>query len=106
MGRHILPKGDSQLPMICQNTNCHEDGSVTVEGCGRIPLPNCTLIEEGSLMKSYPECCEMTYQCIDEDGNTYKKQWNQLNPNNSNAGTVSTDEKLKQPLILKLLQFF
>ncbi|XP_055846734.1 uncharacterized protein LOC129912494 [Episyrphus balteatus] len=115
----ILPKGNSQVPMVCQNTNCRDDGSIVVDGCGRISLPNCTLIEDKSSMKSYPDCCEMTYQCVDPNGITYTKEWNQLYPNpsppaaeeNSDGQIVPSEKEPKQdykmvsPFLLQLMLF-
>ncbi|XP_055846736.1 uncharacterized protein LOC129912495 [Episyrphus balteatus] len=84
------------MPMVCQNTNCREDGSIMVDGCGRISLPKCTLIEDGRLTRPYPDCCEMTYQCVDANESTYTKEWNQLydttstiNSSNRNYVTIN-----------------
>ncbi|XP_055846733.1 uncharacterized protein LOC129912493 [Episyrphus balteatus] len=77
----VLPQGNSQVPGVCQNTKCNVDGSIQIDGCGPITLPNCTLIVDPTSVVSYPDCCDMTYQCIDADGNIYTKVWNQLYPN-------------------------
>ncbi|XP_055911724.1 uncharacterized protein LOC129945818 [Eupeodes corollae] len=100
--------------MVCQTTNCREDGSIMVDGCGRISLPNCTLIENARLLKPYPYCCEMTYECVDANGNKSTKEWNQLDSNNSNAenGKIvpaengqKPDYQMISPFILQLLLF-
>ncbi|XP_055911723.1 uncharacterized protein LOC129945817 [Eupeodes corollae] len=116
----MLPSGDSQVPGVCQNTKCNADGSILIDGCGPITLPNCTLIVDPLTMPSYPDCCDMTYQCLDAEGNVYTKIWNQLYPNGKPVEKVTdfkkaltklnaakqakqADGKVAQPFILQLL---
>uniref|UniRef100_W8BZJ3 Single domain-containing protein n=1 Tax=Ceratitis capitata TaxID=7213 RepID=W8BZJ3_CERCA len=55
----------------CQRLTCHENGSILIEGCGRLRFESCNYGERIHLDKPFPECCKLRYKCKKADGTPY-----------------------------------
>ncbi|XP_011209490.2 uncharacterized protein LOC105230430 [Bactrocera dorsalis] len=55
----------------CQRLTCNEDGSIFIEGCGRLRIENCNNGERIHMEKPFPECCKLRYKCKKPDGSPY-----------------------------------
>ncbi|KAI8033312.1 uncharacterized protein LOC128265730 [Drosophila gunungcola] len=47
----------------CQRLTCHKDGSILIEGCGKLRIENCNRGERISPGEPFPECCKLRYKC-------------------------------------------
>ncbi|KAM8719762.1 hypothetical protein ACLKA7_005909 [Drosophila subpalustris] len=52
----------------CQRLTCHEDGSILIEGCGKLRIEKCNRGERINPSKPFPECCLLRYKCKRADG--------------------------------------
>ncbi|XP_075157140.1 uncharacterized protein LOC142230376 [Haematobia irritans] len=66
-----LEPGQQPGPVPCQRLTCNDDGSVLVEGCGKLRLANCNRGERVNPDKPFPECCKSVYKCQKSDGSSY-----------------------------------
>lgn len=55
----------------CQRLTCNKDGSIFIEGCGRLRIENCNNGERIHMDKPFPECCKLRYKCKKPDGSPY-----------------------------------
>ncbi|XP_036338816.1 uncharacterized protein LOC118748466 isoform X2 [Rhagoletis pomonella] len=55
----------------CQRLTCHENGSILIEGCGRLRIESCNNGERIHADKPFPECCKLRYKCKKPDGTPY-----------------------------------
>ncbi|XP_034670766.1 uncharacterized protein LOC117903078 [Drosophila subobscura] len=47
----------------CQRLTCNADGSILIEGCGKLRIENCNRGERINHAKPFPECCKLKYKC-------------------------------------------
>ncbi|XP_034481384.1 uncharacterized protein LOC117787045 [Drosophila innubila] len=52
----------------CQRLTCNEDGSIFIEGCGKLRIDKCNRGERINPSKPFPECCLLRYKCKKADG--------------------------------------
>ncbi|ALC48973.1 CG15203 [Drosophila busckii] len=55
----------------CQRLTCNEDGSILIEGCGKLSIEHCNRGERIYPAKPFPECCLLKYKCKERDGAPY-----------------------------------
>ncbi|KAH8415296.1 hypothetical protein KR222_002086, partial [Zaprionus bogoriensis] len=55
----------------CQRLTCNEDGSILIEGCGKLSIDKCNHGERIHRSKPFPECCLLRYKCKQADGVPY-----------------------------------
>ncbi|XP_059223969.1 uncharacterized protein LOC131997288 [Stomoxys calcitrans] len=66
-----LEPGQQPGPVPCQRLTCNDDGTVLVEGCGKLRIENCNHGERVNPEKPFPECCKLVYKCKNSDGSSY-----------------------------------
>uniref|UniRef100_A0A1A9VWN0 SVWC domain-containing protein n=1 Tax=Glossina austeni TaxID=7395 RepID=A0A1A9VWN0_GLOAU len=66
-----LEFGTHAGPGPCQRLTCRDDGTILVEGCGKLSFQNCNRGERKYRDKPYPECCTLVYKCKKADGSSY-----------------------------------
>ncbi|XP_055843353.1 uncharacterized protein LOC129910113 [Episyrphus balteatus] len=66
-----LQLGVNTGPLPCQRLTCNADGSVLVEGCGKIRLQDCNRGERIHIDQPYPTCCKQRFKCKRPDGSSY-----------------------------------
>ncbi|XP_055914956.1 uncharacterized protein LOC129948127 [Eupeodes corollae] len=71
-----LKPGINIGPLPCQQLTCNEDGSVLVEGCGKINLKDCNRGERIHIDQPYPACCKQRFKCKRPDGSSYYQEKN------------------------------
>lgn len=69
-----LQLGVNKGPLPCQRLTCNSDGSVLVEGCGKIRLPDCNRGERIHMDQLYPACCKQRFKCKRPDGSSYYQE--------------------------------
>ncbi|XP_016946127.1 uncharacterized protein [Drosophila suzukii] len=47
----------------CQRLTCNKDGSIFIEGCGKLRIENCNHGERIQPSDPFPECCKLRYKC-------------------------------------------
>ncbi|XP_030568569.1 uncharacterized protein LOC115768196 [Drosophila novamexicana] len=47
----------------CQRLTCNDDGSILIEGCGKLRIEKCNRGERIHQSKPFPECCLLRYKC-------------------------------------------
>ncbi|XP_016978633.1 uncharacterized protein LOC108044224 [Drosophila rhopaloa] len=47
----------------CQRLTCNKDGSIQIEGCGKLRIVNCNRGERIFPGEPFPECCKLRYRC-------------------------------------------
>ncbi|XP_005189656.2 uncharacterized protein LOC101891839 [Musca domestica] len=77
-----LELGQQSGPVPCQRLTCNEDGTVLVEGCGKLWIQNCNRGERVNPEKPYPECCKLVYKCKNPDGSSYYIEKDALDSSN------------------------
>ncbi|XP_067634651.1 uncharacterized protein [Eurosta solidaginis] len=55
----------------CQRLTCYENGSILIEGCGKLRIETCNSGERIHSDKAFPECCKLRYKCKKPDGTPY-----------------------------------
>ncbi|EDW75078.2 uncharacterized protein Dwil_GK19983 [Drosophila willistoni] len=55
----------------CQRLTCNKDGSILIEGCGKLAIENCNRGERINQGKPFPECCKLKYKCQQKDSPPY-----------------------------------
>ncbi|EDV95395.1 uncharacterized protein LOC6569292 [Drosophila grimshawi] len=60
----------------CQRLTCNEDGSMLVEGCGKVRFQKCNQGERIHQTDPFPDCCLLRYKCKRADGTSHHIEWN------------------------------
>ncbi|XP_017872319.1 PREDICTED: uncharacterized protein LOC108619985 [Drosophila arizonae] len=64
----LLPEGINNGIPPCQRLTCNADGSILIEGCGKLRIDKCNRGERIYPSKPFPECCLLRYKCKRPDG--------------------------------------
>ncbi|KAH8264722.1 hypothetical protein KR044_004210 [Drosophila immigrans] len=67
----VLQLGENNGIPPCQRLTCHEDGSILIEGCGKLRIDKCNHGERINPSKPFPECCQLRYKCKQPNGVPY-----------------------------------
>ncbi|KAH8245464.1 hypothetical protein KR032_010520 [Drosophila birchii] len=59
----ILELGINNGISPCQRLTCNKDGSIHIEGCGKLRIENCNRGERIKPGEPFPECCKLRYKC-------------------------------------------
>ncbi|EDW45781.1 uncharacterized protein LOC6617620 [Drosophila sechellia] len=59
----VLELGVNNGIAPCQRLTCNKDGSILIEGCGKLRIENCNRGERISPGEPFPECCKLRYKC-------------------------------------------
>ncbi|KAH8258914.1 hypothetical protein KR038_003536 [Drosophila bunnanda] len=59
----VLELGVNNGISPCQRLTCNQDGSILIEGCGKLRIENCNRGERIKPGEPFPECCKLRYKC-------------------------------------------